>query len=271
MPIRQAVSSDKGRGESMSIVSILVILVIFVIATSLAVSGFRRIHLPRKPGLEGIEDPEAAEAYDRISRWPQFRLLRRMIARKLAKYQPKGILADIGCGPGRLTMLIAQRHPGLHIVGVDTADEMIRTAASNATSLGLSNRVEFRLGDVAYLPMADSTVDFAVSTLSLHHWSDPSRGFGEIHRILKPGGQLLLFDLRRDPRRFFYWLLCFAQSVVVPTGLRRIKEPLGSLLSSYTQAELQDLFVQLPFKEWKIESGAGWVFAWAVKSAPEAD
>ncbi len=246
---------------------IAILLVILAVAAGLVASGLGRVRLPRKPGLEGIEDAEAARAYDRINRWPQFRLLRRMIAAKLACYQPKGTLVDVGCGPGRLTLLIARRYPNLHVVGVDSAEEMIRTAASNAAALGLSNRVEFRLGDVAGLPMTEDTVDFAISTLSLHHWSDPGRGCAEIHRILKPGGQLLLFDLRRDPRRFFYWLLRFAQKVVVPAGLRRIQEPLGSLLASYTQAELQDLFARLPFKEWKIEGGAGWAFAWAAKGA----
>jgi ubiquinone/menaquinone biosynthesis C-methylase UbiE len=250
--------------------NIVIVLVISIIAISLCVSGFCRISLSRKPGLEGIEDPEAAKAYDRISHWPQFRLLRRMIAGKLANYQPNGVLVDIGCGPGLLTMLIVQHQPGLHVIGIDASDEMVQTAANNATMLGFSNRADFRLGDVANLPISDSTVDFALSTLSLHHWSNPSRSLVEIHRILKPGGQLLLFDLRRDPRRVFYWLLKFAQGIVVPSGLRKIHEPLGSLLSSYTQAELQTLFIQLPFKEWKIESGAGWVFVWAAKGTCKA-
>jgi ubiquinone/menaquinone biosynthesis C-methylase UbiE len=240
-------------------------IAIGILVTAFIILGFSRITFPRRSSFEGIEDPESAQAYDRISRWPQFRMLRRMIVGKLAKYQPKGILADIGCGPGYLTTLITQRHRHLHVVGFDTSYEMIRTATLNASTLDLSDRVEFREGDVSSLPMPEGTLDFAVSTLSLHHWSDPNQGLAEFHRVLKPGGQLLVFDLRRDSRRFFYWLLRFAQMCVVPAALRRINEPLGSLLSSYTAAEVENLFARSPFSDWRIEGGPAWVFAWAGK------
>ena len=147
---------------------------------------------------------------------------------------------------------------------------MIRTATLNTSSLNLSDRVEFREGDVSSLPIPEGTLDFAVSTLSLHHWTDPSQGLAEFHRVLKPGGQLLIFDMRRDSRRFFYWLLRFAQRFVVPAALQRVNEPLGSLLSSYTLAEVESIFARSPFNEWKIEGGPAWVYAWARKGSPEA-
>lgn len=249
---------------------LLLLLAFSAVLTGILLTGLPRVTLARQPGLEGIEAPETAEAYDRISGWPQFRALRSMFARKLASLGPSGTLADIGCGPGRLAFLIARRHPGLHVIGVDAAEEMVRTAGSNAPLQGLSDRVEFRLGDVGSLPMLDDSLDFAVSTLSLHHWSDPVKGLTEIHRVLKPGGQLLLFDLRRDPRRLFYWLMTFAQGVVVPDALRRAHEPLGSLLSSYTLSELGDLFRRLPFHQCRVEGGVAWAFVWAVKGGPEA-
>jgi ubiquinone/menaquinone biosynthesis C-methylase UbiE len=193
-----------------------------------------------------------------------------MIGRKLADYRPTGILADVGCGPGYLTTLIAQDHRHLQVLGLDTAEEMIKAADLNASDLGLSDRVKFRRGDAGNMPLPDGTLDFAVSTLSLHHWSHPMRGLAEIHRVLKTGGQLLLFDLRRDSRRFVLWLLGFAQGVVVPAALRRANEPLGSLQSSYNLAELEDLLAESPFKEYRLEGGPGWVFVWARKGSPEA-
>jgi len=247
-----------------------ILLIILTLATGVAVYGFRRINIPRQAGFEGIEAPETAEAYNRISRWPQFRVLRLIIARELASHGPAGILADIGCGPGYLATLIAQRHPQLEVLGLDASDEMVRAAESNVANLGLSDRVRFRRGDAADLPLPDRALDFAVSTLSLHHWSDPCRGLAEAHRVLKPGGQLLLFDLRRDSRRFFLWLLHFAQGVVVPAALRRAHEPLGSLRASYSLTETQALIAESPFKEFAIDGRAAWVFIWARKASQEA-
>lgn len=241
------------------------ILAILVLATALVILARQRVTLPRSPGLEGIEDVDAAKAYDLVSQWPQFRLLRRMIAARLAKYQPAGTLADIGCGPGYLTTLIAQKYPQLHVIGIDLSAEMVHAGTSNASALGLAARVEFRKGDVSDLPMPNDSLDFAVSSLSLHHWSNPGHGVAEIYRVLEDGGQLLLFDLRRDPRRLFSWLIKFVQRIIVLPALRRVNEPLGSLLSSYTLAELEDLLAQSPFNEWVVEGGAGWMFAWARK------
>jgi len=241
---------------------ILILAGLTIVVSALALG---RIHPPRSLGLRGIENPDTAFAYDQISNWPMFSLLRHMVATRLARSKPAGTLADIGCGPGHLTILIAEQFGDLRVIGIDTAEEMVRAGSSKASSLGLEGRLEFRRGDVERLPLPDSSLHLAVSTLSLHHWSNPTSGLGEIYRVLGSGGRLLLFDLRRDSRRIFSWLLRFEQAIVVPRPLRLADEPLGSLLASYTPAELQDLLSRSRFKEWRIEGGVGWLFVWATK------
>jgi ubiquinone/menaquinone biosynthesis C-methylase UbiE len=147
---------------------------------------------------------------------------------------------------------------------------MVRAAASNASALGLSARLEFREGDITAIPLPDATLDVAVSTLSLHHWSDPGRALAEVHRVLKPGGLFLLLDLRRDARRLFHFLLVFAQTFVVPKALRRAGEPLGSLRASYTRAEVEDLFQRSPFRRCEVDGGVAWFFVWGQKTPSAA-
>jgi ubiquinone/menaquinone biosynthesis C-methylase UbiE len=242
------------------LISLFALLVVIYLAL-----GTPRVEVRRSSGIEGIDDREAAQAYDKVSQWPQFRFLRHLIAYRLGKHQPEGILADIGCGPGYLANLIAEQRPGLQIIGVDASEEMIRSAEANAAKKGLSDRVQFRQGDVARLPFEDAELDFAISTLSLHHWSDPGSAFEELHRVLRPGGRLMLFDLRRDARRRYYWALIFVQAVIVPSDLPRINEPMGSLQSSYTVMETESMLRNAPFEEWRVDGGEMWMFAWARK------
>ena len=70
--------------------------------------GLRRAKMPRQVSNEGIEDDAVVEAYDRINRWPQFKILRKIFIAELEKHQPEGIVADVGCGPGYLITDLAR-------------------------------------------------------------------------------------------------------------------------------------------------------------------
>jgi ubiquinone/menaquinone biosynthesis C-methylase UbiE len=247
----------------------LIVLALCSVLLIIIITGSFRLKAPRKVSLEGIEDPKVADVYDSISRIPQFGLIRQNFVKKLKRHVVAGSITDIGCGPGYLLHLISKEMLGQKLVGVDLSEEMVKRAKINFNSIGLSERVEFKQGSADHLPFREGTQDFIVSTLSLHHWANPESAFNEIYRVLKPNGQILIFDLRRDARRLLLWIIWFAQNVVLriigADLLRKLNEPTGSLYASYTLQEIRDMMSKTRFKEYKIEGKLGWIYIWGKK------
>jgi SAM-dependent methyltransferase len=117
------------------------------------------------------------------------------VAGELARLAPGPEVLEVGSGPGRLAVKLAEEAPGVRVTGLDLSPEMVRRAGALVASAGVSDRVAFQVGDVASLPFPDVRFDAVVSTLSLHHWRDPARGLAEIHRVLRPGGVALVYDV----------------------------------------------------------------------------
>lgn len=101
-------------------------------------------------------------------------------------------IVDLGCGPGDLVVAISRRLRDARITGLDLSPSMLLWASRHATTDG---RLRFVVGDAANLPFGDASVDLVVSTLSLHHWTEPADVFAEIARVLRPDGAALIYDL----------------------------------------------------------------------------
>ena len=114
---------------------------------------------------------------------------------ELAKVKPGDCMLDVGCGTGNLT-LTAQSYagPGGKVYGIDASPEMIEMAKKKASRSG--PEVVFEVGLIEALAFPDETFDVVISRLAIHHLPDDlkRRGFAEILRVLKPGGQLLIAD-----------------------------------------------------------------------------
>jgi SAM-dependent methyltransferase len=120
------------------------------------------------------------------------------IAADVAAVAPDGArVLEVGCGPGHLTIRLARRH-GLDVIGLDLDPAMIKRARANAhrAADGHERRPSFLVGDVASLAFPDGSFDLVVSTLSMHHWADPTAGLAEIGRVLRPGARALVWDFR---------------------------------------------------------------------------
>jgi SAM-dependent methyltransferase len=109
---------------------------------------------------------------------------------------PSGRVLDVGCGPGHLANRLARDH-GLRVTGLDLDPAMIERARANAAhAVPAERRPTFVVSGVAVLPFPDASFDVVVSTLSMHHWADPTAGQAEIGRVLRPGGRALVWDIR---------------------------------------------------------------------------
>jgi ubiquinone/menaquinone biosynthesis C-methylase UbiE len=214
---------------------------------------------------EGLDDPDVAQAFNRIASLPQMRLLRWFVAQRAVVMTDTGQAVDLGCGPGHLVIRLAQAAPDLKITGIDLSDEMLLEAERYAQRSDLEDRISFRKGDAAEIPYPDESLDLVVSTLSLHHWSDPVVALDEIARALRPGGSFLVFDLRRDMAAPFYLLLWLVTRCVVPRALRRVNEPLGSRHAAFTLREAEDLAEHSSLTGWRVTSGPLWLTIEGVK------
>jgi ubiquinone/menaquinone biosynthesis C-methylase UbiE len=127
--------------------------------------------------------------------------LTRMLADDL-ELRPGDRVLDVGCGPGRLARVFAERvAPTGAVDGIDAAAEMINRARSQARKRRAA--VTFQVAFAQDLPFPDATFDAVGCTLALHHVAqdDQRTAVEEMYRVLKPGGRLLIAEFHKGPGR----------------------------------------------------------------------
>lgn len=104
-------------------------------------------------------------------------------------------VVDFGCGPGDITILLAQKRPDLKITGVDLAPAMLRIAKKNARTAGV--HIIWKVGDMTRPLFRAEKIDFAFSHTTLHHLKKLEPFFKQMKRALSPKGGFYVRDLRR--------------------------------------------------------------------------
>nr|WP_309397638.1 metalloregulator ArsR/SmtB family transcription factor [Cerasicoccus maritimus] len=106
---------------------------------------------------------------------------------------PRIKIADLGAGEGVLSQLLAQRAEAVYCI--DNSPRMVEVGTELAAKNGIDN-LYYKLGDIETVPLEDNSVELALLSQALHHAEKPSRAIAEAYRILKPGGRLVILDLK---------------------------------------------------------------------------
>jgi ubiquinone/menaquinone biosynthesis C-methylase UbiE len=116
------------------------------------------------------------------------------LAETLLQLMPPMVIGDLGAGEGTVSQLLAQRAE--RVIAIDNSPNMVEFGARLAQENGVSN-LEYRLGDLESPPIEDGSLDLAFFSQSLHHALHPEKAVGAAYRLLKPGGRIVVLDLKR--------------------------------------------------------------------------
>ncbi|MEN9652593.1 MAG: hypothetical protein RL303_313 [Verrucomicrobiota bacterium] len=115
------------------------------------------------------------------------------IGQMLFLLTPRIRIADLGAGDGTLSRLLARQAESVHCI--DSSPRMVEVGRALAKKEQLRN-LTYILGNIEKVPLADRSIDLALLSQALHHAENPRQALHEAFRILKPGGRLIVLDLR---------------------------------------------------------------------------
>ena len=206
--------------------------------------------LKRLPEQEVMDSEEEVEAYASAAAQAYLESIDRSFVdhvQRLLAPADGGRMArsalDFGCGPGQIPIMMARRWPSMQIIGLDASPRMVAQAREAAAQAGVSaSFAVFRLGPDEVgerrLPYPDGAFDVVTCNSVLHHLADPLGTLDELDRVAKPGGVVLVRDLRR-PSALAYPLHVRLFGRHYSGEMRRLFE--ASVRAAYTVAELQSL------------------------------
>ena len=159
------------------------------------------------------------------------------LAARLALRGDERVL-DVGSGIGGPARRLAALHPGIDVTGIDLTPEFCRLANELSRRVGLASRVRFETADATRLPFADASFDVAWTQHVQMNIADKPAFYGEIARVLKPGGRFAFYDILQGPGGpVVYpapWAAEAAMShLVTPAEMRRLVTAAGLVVEQW--------------------------------------
>jgi trans-aconitate methyltransferase len=163
----------------------------------------------------------------------------------------RGRMADLGCGPGDITVRMAQAFPGWDVTGLDAGENMLKRATERLEGESVAERVRFRLSYLPDASLENGAWNALISNSLLHHLPDPQALWGSIASLAAPGAAVQVMDLARPDSEEEARRLVEVYADGAPDILR--EDFYNSLLAAYTCTEVAAQLIEAGLDRLKIE------------------
>ncbi|MFT3902893.1 MAG: bifunctional demethylmenaquinone methyltransferase/2-methoxy-6-polyprenyl-1,4-benzoquinol methylase UbiE [Niabella sp.] len=185
---------------------------------------------------EKTKKEQVAEMFDKIA--GRYDLVNRVLSartdvhwrkkaiRMMGKWKPRQVL-DVATGTGDMAIMAAKMLDLEKITGIDISTQMLEVGIKKVNKEGLQNKIELLKGDSENIPFADARFDAAMAAFGVRNFENLEKGLSEMHRVLKPGGKLLIIEFSK-PKSFFKVLYKLYMTVVAPQVAAMLKQEKGA-------------------------------------------
>lgn len=152
-----------------------------------------------------------APTYDRLNHHLSLNIDRYWRKKLLQSLKQKsiGTILDVATGTGDLAIQAATHLNPDHITGIDLSEEMLKVAVEKTAQLNLQDKIFYQKADCLNLPMTDNSFDAVIAAFGIRNFQHLDEGLKEMHRVLKPGGQIAIIELTQPihfPMRQLFWI-----------------------------------------------------------------
>ena len=206
----------------------------------------------RRPEAELMDSEAQTLAYAEADFEEANSLFTEKFLQRFPDLAPSGAMADLGCGPGDITLRMAGLLPGWRITGLDAGPNMLKLAEARLNGDEAASRVRFRLSHLPDPELPAHAWQAVISNSLLHHLPDPRVLWDSIAHLGEPGAAVQVMDLLRPESEAAALRLVDEYAAEAPEVLR--EDFYNSLLAAYTTAEVSEQLLKAGLDRLKIET-----------------
>lgn len=180
---------------------------------------------------------------------------RRAAIDSLRPYKPQSIL-DVATGTGDFAMLAAKELRPAKLLGIDLSEGMMEVAKGKVVAAGMQDIIHFKKEDCLHLTLGDNEFDAVTVAYGIRNFEDLDKGLREMHRVLRPGGRLVIIELTSPAKFPMKQLFSFYSHVLMPTVGKIISRDnraysyLPATMEAFPQGEvMQGILAKAGFRE----------------------